>query len=103
MTISLTPQDKAINHSPRIEAWEIYEYANGIYAHQQDWIRWYKLKDSYPVCYEFKGQTAHYIVCSNDAWITRDVALAWAKDHFAGRLRTISIDLAPCNIESKPK
>jgi hypothetical protein len=102
-TKELTPQDKEINHSPIIQAWELYEYANGIYAHKQDWIPWFHLKNAYAVYFEFKGKSATYCLCSHDNNITRGMALEWAKNHHAGRFQTITIDLAPLNDFGKRK
>lgn len=103
MNESLTPRDKAINHSLIPQAWEVYEYNGDIFAHKQDWIPWYKLDNHYAVCYQFKGQTAHYVICSHDAYITRQDALEWTKKHHVGKFRTITIDLSEINSPGKEK
>lgn len=102
-TLPLTPQDKAINHSPIPQVWELFEHEGIFLAHKVDWVQWYKAADAFEVSYNLKGKSAHYCICSNDASITRSDALEWAKVHHAGGFKTYHIDLAPCNIESKRK
>lgn len=102
-TPPLTSQDKAINHSPIPQVWELYEYQGEIYAHSVTWLLWFRAADAYAVCYQIKGKTAHYTLCSHDNNVTRQMALSWATLHYAGRFRTLTIDLTPCNYEKVKK
>lgn len=93
MTTSLTPQDKAINHSLPVQCYLIWEYEGSIYGSIIDWKpSWQAVRD-YEVHYDFRGQEAHYLLLSDDRSITRNEALDFATRLFEKKYRTISIEL----------
>lgn len=81
---------------PTIRFYEVWEYANWLRGRCITEWPFYKASQLFEVVYEFRGQSAHYIICSNDASITRGMALDWAKVHHAGGFRTFTVDLSPC-------
>lgn len=86
---------------PPIHCYEIWEYADVIRGRIIDEKSWWQALKDYPVSYDLRGREAHFILLTNDAYITRDDAINFAKAVHEGKVRRYTVDLMPCN--PKPK
>jgi hypothetical protein len=102
-TSSLTPQDKAINHSIPLYFYHIYEVNNEIYAYLVDWKPAWEAEKDYVSVYHFNGKAAHYWMGTDDASILRRDALSLAIQIHEGKVRKFHTDLSQVSSIGKQK
>ena len=81
---------------PPILFWEIHERDEIIRGQSVPHVPFWKAEKYFEVVYHFKGVHAHYIIATQDASITRQQALEWAKAHYEGRITVRLVDMLSC-------
>lgn len=88
-------------NQPPVLCYEIWEYADVIRGRIIDEKPWYVAKGQYDYSYDLRGRTAHFVVVTNVAHITKKDAIEFAVSVLEGRIKRLNVDLTPCN--PKPK
>lgn len=101
MNTQRTPQDQAINNSPPIQVYEVYEVDEHYQASIIDWKPWFQTIRDYECVFDFRGRQGHYIIVSSDRSLTRGTALQIAQAIHEGKVRRVHIDLSVCNGKGK--
>lgn len=91
-----TPLDWSMNHAKPIQCYCVYEWDGKIYGHVVDWCTSWEAAKRYSYHYELKGKEAHYFIVTDNADVTRQIAIDFAKALHERKFRTIHTDAAQC-------
>ena len=90
----LTPQDKAINHSPILQVYEIHKVEGNVYGSLIDWKPPTQAQRDYDYSFDIRGKNAYYILVTNDAAILRSEAISFAVALYEKKFVLHHIDLS---------
>lgn len=77
----------------QIICYEVWEYNGKLLGSLIDWKPAFQAKKDYPVCFDIRGQQAHFMILSNDLSMTRQDAIDFCTAIFLGKYRTHHVDL----------
>lgn len=81
--------------------YEIYRKDGQIYGHKIDWKHHSLVVRDYPCVHDLAGRSARYILVADDASITRQDAISFARQVHENKFRLLSVDLTHVSKSAK--